>query len=784
MKIIFKPCANHNRGTQYIAIACLTVLAYALTACSDKSDSATPNTPVSPIVPADEYQTVPTSGGTVVKDDLSIIFPPGTFSQDEQVGLSEVTASEVSQAPARSKFYRLYLPTEGTSKDITLSLRCEGVPDDAIMVVRAKGLNNHTGETQEQTIMLESTATNGARTATISNLDATEGKQIVFVVGLIENPNPASSSAPIRRKEKEKTDYSFSVSYNLGWNVKSGDWWYSFLGTYYAKKNEMLKFVEDNLPNVFETLKANGFDMIPGTLHYYITTEDGYGAYTNSMIKSSWGCLNISVGELYNAVNGGDPKAMKATLMHETLHAIYDQVYDQRPAPIKVSEGIIGDDWQILDEAMGCWVEKLSVQGTINAEVTVANGGQFLKSYFPLERNMTFYRNQGYGMALFLEYLASKTSNKDMHKLFDYRRSQGQLPCSALDAVYSYCTKYNINVKTMTDYMDFLKYALEGRAVSNFNFTNVDFCFDHIKGRKNDLTPVFFKDPVYAYGATIKYINLQTDKSSVKEGLEKNDMKIQQSVEGLTTYVYGIENISMQPTLQLVGTATSETDCYVSGADLLSKYNGRVILITVNPASTYTVSGTVGSSGAAQDLYVTFTENTPEVHSIILMGTIWGASPDVNEGEPQPIDLGAIINLAKENNSITTNVINEGRDLDVVASCYETNSEYFLEFVIENYQMMGDNKATLKNIDYQSTHTTGYEGSPSRTKTEYYLKVDKLPMKAGEKNTWYARGSSLGVTNFYHKFTYSIDGYDTVTDYQYTSNSANELTILINSLGY
>ena len=111
---------------------CAVILLTGFTACSTSEDKVeepkTPQTPEQPENPKPDvpvnngdWQTVPATGGTIQKDDISITFPDGTFTTDAQVAITEVMKGEIGGEYEASPFYQITMPCNA-GKPMTIEI--------------------------------------------------------------------------------------------------------------------------------------------------------------------------------------------------------------------------------------------------------------------------------------------------------------------------------------------------------------------------------------------------------------------------------------------------------------------------------------------------------------------------------------------------------------------------------------------------------------------------------------------------------------------------------------
>jgi len=553
----------------------MAVLFASLVACSESSDSEEPDTTVKPDTPVSEgdYRTVSPDGATLKRGDIAINFPSGTFSSDVKVAVTKAQADKVTFADPMSDFYQITLPKEGTHRTIKLSLKCEDSPQNAVMLLQQQGWDIHTGEKKTIVIPMDTKVVGNTLETEIKELDPTEDNDIRFTVGLAKD-----MFASTTRADAAPADSLFSVTYDMGKDIWEKDWWISFTGKYSSRKNDMIRLVSARLPTIFQKLKDNGYKMIDHKLKYIITAMSNCGEYSNSCLASSWGVVYLSVSDLYEcAGKNAITDNVDRTLIHETLHAIYDNMYDKRWAWTKSKTGEKGDEWAMLDEAVGCWSEKL-IGGSINSEITRKYGPMVMASFFPQKREYLYYRYFGYGLATFIEYLSLKTSNQDIVDLYEYRRKEGTKVYNAYDAVRKFLLEKNINFFSTEGYKD---YAISTLCAKNGGGMNFWIVPEYSDGKKiTSLSTVTDNSLVYNYGVAVKSLQYDTKNQEIKKAFIDDGKLIQvnQNKEGLTTYVYAQKSITEYVCL---GTATKDNPAQVEGKSVLNECYGKIAIVTM-----------------------------------------------------------------------------------------------------------------------------------------------------------------------------------------------------------
>jgi len=115
----------------------MTVFCLAV-ACSLSNDS-TENKPDQPTpTPVDGTTfTIPASGGTITKENLTLQIPSGTFSGETKISVTTVNKGSALNDMEASDFYKITLPVS-TKKPIQVSVKSENVSEGKPTMV-AKG---------------------------------------------------------------------------------------------------------------------------------------------------------------------------------------------------------------------------------------------------------------------------------------------------------------------------------------------------------------------------------------------------------------------------------------------------------------------------------------------------------------------------------------------------------------------------------------------------------------------------------------------------------------------
>ena len=381
-----------------------------------------------------DWQAVPETGGTIDFEEISFNFPAGAFNGDSKVAVSTVRNNPFSDLTSLSKVYQVAFPSEGTAKPVEFSIAYDGDPDDVVMLVNTPTWSQHTLSMAESVFPIDFTVANGLVSAIIPTTGDAEDKTPYFQVGLVANGLVSGATKADDNTDKDliKDDSRFSLYVGRS-AIKN------YRGQQSAKEIEKLNkwgqlltlLKTKYVPSAFDCLKGVGFELPTDRVNFEIQnfgSDSAWGYSESSAFFSSWGYIRLNSARIDELAQQGPSYSVdlvnqiSQTLVHELFHTVHDWVYDITRSPWqRASEGSQGDHWAMLSEAIGCWVEKTTGDKRIG-ENCIAFAADFLNSFWPLERSATVYQNHGYGMGLFIEWLARKTSDKKIVKLVEYQR--------------------------------------------------------------------------------------------------------------------------------------------------------------------------------------------------------------------------------------------------------------------------------------------------------------------------------------------------------------------------
>ena len=498
-----------------------------LTACGssegsdDDLDKPKPDVPVAD----SDWQTIPTSGGTIEKGDIALQFTAATFRDEAKVAVSDTKASVASE-DARSKFYQVTLPESGTTKPFTVRLKCEGSTDNVRPVVKTIAWNKHTGKTTSVVFDIDATISNGEVVATIPVLETDGSENPYFTIGLAECPPDDDAQT--------RAD-TFKYLYRVG--VPLSDY-----NKNKASYVEISNLIKNTLPEVSDQLKSLKFNIKSLIIYRLVSSEDNedvkgcWGIFKPAWYGKGWSMVSLNKDYFMNYIKNPTPdmlNQLKATLIHETLHSVTTNDYDPRSGWSICKAGEKGDDWAQFDEGLGCWVEK-TIGNNKLSENTVKWQNCFIYEFYPHVRNQETCKNCGYGMGSFIEFLARKTSDQSIVKIFEAFKNGNSDFRSVLK---KFLSDNSIQFFTTKDYYDFAFSVMNGKFDSQID---VD---DTVTPDEQGLPTVdkmqdkefSYKRNVYNYGVLVN--RLYFTASKLRE-YKDSTINVTQSNEGVLTRVY------------------------------------------------------------------------------------------------------------------------------------------------------------------------------------------------------------------------------------------------------
>ena len=542
------------RGMAMVAM-CLLVVSFV--ACSDKGgveDNEEPNTPVTPVNPAnpEDYQTVPTSGATLDKGDITVTFPENTFSETTDIAITEVKTGDVAGEDEVSKFYQLTVPPQ-IDKPLTMSIECK--EEEPGMNVIAHVPCYHLSEDIEdyQDIILESEYANGKYTFTLpatNNNDAEEGEQLSISFGVAKMDYlGASGTASVKATrasdvfEDKFTEGNVSWHFNFGWRQKA-----ALADRLDANWEEINECIRDAI----KKLHSLGLKVTDRDVTFSFKNIKEYGTFCQSRFCNEWSSIQVGTTVLDDFANSKE--SFRSTIIHELMH-MYQADYDPRCAYRKadrlgalseatvgkISDGLSihdGSERLMLYESGAVWAEQFMI-GKFNYSYAQNYVGNFIRGFYDIGSIYTSgtthkaYESHGYGMSILMEYITKKLTrynldDKSIVKLYEiWHNTNGwsrdcikQLTSAAGHDVFS-------------NYDDFILSVLKGEVSNGINISSLSGA-----GSGGKITETTTKQETtgksFVHGGQVDCFNFVV---SDDMPLDNKQLVISQLEEGCRTYV-------------------------------------------------------------------------------------------------------------------------------------------------------------------------------------------------------------------------------------------------------
>ena len=442
-------------------------------------------------------------------NDITVEFPSGAFGKGGKVAVTPVKKGSVEAAQGRelSEFYQLVFPAEGVKEPFTISLNYDGDVNRVLFLTESPKRERYTGEIRLHPAVLSSSNKNGAVTATIPGIDATEGEQPFFTVGLIDGSDSA----------KPSTKANDVFSYTLDWCPPKKN-----AAKYEPYKDEILGIIRSEMQDIVQVYFDLGIEVSTSAVPYSVTQLSGgkWGQHNSDRFVKTSGTVEYNIDKFYDLVSKGKPydkdlyAQLQQTIIHETFHWIHEVMYDPRCASKICITGY--NEWSMLSEAMATWLEKFTGDHKIS-ENCPGFADNLIFDFFC--DNGESFEMTGYGMGLFIQWLSNRTSNKEIIKILDYQKANGGLLYSAKlrKAFDAFLTEHKLEFfKPWDNWSKFIWNVLDGKEDNRID--TKAYGLEYKMKLKHDSTPLR-NAPVYNYGRTIQQIVLEP---SLRSKLQEN----------------------------------------------------------------------------------------------------------------------------------------------------------------------------------------------------------------------------------------------------------------------
>jgi len=538
---------KQHRWLLHLLGAAILLLGLAACGSSEGPSEDEPNKP-KPEVPVDDgdWQTVPATGGTIEKGDITITFPSGTFSKDTKVAISDVRKGETCGEYEVSKFYQITMPVS-TARSLTVKMKCMEKGDDINAVIHAPAIAISEQIEYYDDVILESTFSSGEYTMNLPAFEnGEETENVSFSIGIAKIPRI----------------YSDDEGENFTTRSSQINWHYEDATLLYLLKKDNFKalHIAKHINDAIGRLQALGFDVkssrdIPIKFsNLVIKRKNGEepvnGYMTQSKLSNKFNTitLNIRFVTQLNQKEGNiewNEDNLSRTIIHELMH-YFQAEYDPRWPNVKAVSS--GGDWLQLYESAAVWSEKFNSDNTFSSSFVMESLPNFVRGLTNLNEiynGNIDYAAHGYGMSLLLEYItrqrtSEKFNNRSVVELYEqWSKNYSILSRSrtTLEYLQSWVesSPHNSNLFKGNEYDNFILSLAKGELVSDINIIN----FSDSEPMKIPGDGTYsIKNKCFLYGCHPQPIRIQKNEKNSEKGYYNNrELIFLQNNSGVLTYV-------------------------------------------------------------------------------------------------------------------------------------------------------------------------------------------------------------------------------------------------------
>lgn len=492
---------------------------------------------------------VPKTGGTISMGDLNANFPTGTFNSDTQSTLSEVKEGYIDGDAELSKYYKMTLEG-GVRKSFLVAIKSAKLANDELvrMQFAVKGWAPSYGQESMIYHYMDVSYVDGAYVAEIPAMESPGDVGVVEIWFGLTRCVPVESGANARLSRAGKTDSDFKL-YNKAKET--------------TEVTVMLNNLNRWIPQAISKLEELGYQKSEGSvINCYLHKDGGVWEYFGFepfgwCSFSMWGKKYATINLSFAMISKKSPDEIRATILHELFH-YYQQFYDPRSAPtLKYASKSTP---LILEEASSVWSEHIYTE---TPSVASENVSIFLPSLNPDHQDITGskkagvawnerFANVGYGASTLLEYLTQKAGNQIVKDMWDERQTGD--PYDTRDRIERMAKKYGIDIYTQEVYHDFVEKLGMKQVYPGMSFEelvnlrdgkdSIGITIRQIENTK----PVYFTNYLYEYGALAEKLEVsgKYDNDNL-HGLDNATGTIEQTTDGVTTWVYRLEKQNYLP---------------------------------------------------------------------------------------------------------------------------------------------------------------------------------------------------------------------------------------------
>ena len=564
-----------------------------LVACGEKDDDTkepdTPETPVNPSNPSTPGNgtKVPVAGGTVAQGDIALTFASGTFAEDTEVALKEVSKGESYGEYEASKFYELTLPAK-VDRPVEVKIKSTVENGTLLGVMIESGLRKSLAEDASLPVYLEGTYDAGEFTFSIpATQNAKDDGQSTVTIGLI---NVEDAEDGTTRAGTVKPASNFLVIQGKVGNI---EWYYDMytleclmlnsankkkLKSNFDKINKYITYALTQIHSLgFQVETSRRIPFIFTTLEL---SKDHFGAFVQSPSDDKKSCVEL---HLTKVLTNESDASLSQTIIHELLH-YFQADYDPRTPKKKCG----GAEENVICEAASVWAEQFMNNGKLNGDFIEQYLPSFVRSMddvdaitpndvnallHPIEwrnKEISRYGEHGYAMSTLLYYLTnpmsemeafdiSKTSIVEIFKQWKKNKSYVGLTFRPFNKWFD---EHECGFLMTDDFDNYILALMQGKIIDSKNI-NMERLGGGTKpilhlASLNETDKAEFADVCLSHGCRMARLSI-----AQRESFAGKKIVVKQMEPNVNTYVFVRDN---SQNLELIdGRASQDNPLVISG---------------------------------------------------------------------------------------------------------------------------------------------------------------------------------------------------------------------------
>lgn len=436
-------------------------------ACSDENGIETPQLPQpeqpQTETPTGKKYTVPETGGTVQDATLQIEIPAETFTGEAAVYVDKLKSGSVRGDDEMSTFYKVTIPAN-TGNPMTVSITAPESDEDVIMVARTKAFSLSGKLSSEEYMPLDFVYSNGQYIAEIPAFHNSQDNKTMGTItfGLMRSPS-AESSAEARMTTRSAEDGEITFKFDWGNRTKALE--------NIELQETMLTYLNEALGKIKALgCKVQGNRKIPIVITPASELgQDEYGRYEMSFFGREWGYILVNDGFIGWQGNC-NVQNLRNTLIHELFH-YFQADYDPRVAWTKGGIVDTSGEFLMIYESGGVWIEKFMNNNEFSYTFVATNdrAPSVMRGLTTVTNNG--YQNQGYGLSIFIEYMAQQYGNESIVKLMKVW-NEGKAS-DALGLFKAWADELKSKLFSNLNFDQYLIEMCKGNVIPKFNFSSI-----------------------------------------------------------------------------------------------------------------------------------------------------------------------------------------------------------------------------------------------------------------------------------------------------------------------